>query len=538
MSGIIRIIEERKSRTEKIMGYLKKMGEKAKNMQKKTGAAIVYPIKQAGLLFSMCSKSAPREVDPEEIVESASLKEEAAKARSKKNTPAAHPGIGAACAGDNLPVLSGLNEISDAAAEEVAAKKDRKLSEKAILAAKKTEKALSGVIKFIYDTEKIIAQTISMRSCAYSPVLLLFYLRSKNYQLPGEILLAEAAFNVVNNKAEAEQDLNPKVIEYFIAEALEPTICINGWLASSNSLLTAYSSLYKTALQSVLAENKEFTKIEKTLRFYQEVLTCVRRIVSYALDDVPGTPDAVVAHPTVFTNLVERLLESEEVSNFLLHKNRVEEPAEETEQSSDESAEEVEQPTEQPAEEVEQPAEEPVEQPTEQPAEEVEQPTEQPAEEPVEEVEQPTEQPAEEPVEEVEQPTEQPIEEVEQPVEEVEQPTEQPAEEPTEEVEQPTEQLAEEQAFQAPGDNQEEDEHFSDEAVEQYPAPDPVAIMNNLMTSELFQKQREKNIKDGNLVVKDLSNSSPEMKKEQESSIDYIMRMGVPTPIARCFYTE
>ncbi|KAI5164004.1 hypothetical protein NEAUS03_2405, partial [Nematocida ausubeli] len=64
--------------------------------------------------------------------------------------------------------------------------------------------------------------------------------------------------------------------------------------------------------------------------------------------------------------------------------------------------------------------------------------------------------------------------------------------------------------------------------------PDPAAMMETLMTSPLFQKQREMNILEGN-IVEDFSHTcSPEMQKGMDAALSYIMHVGVPTPIARC----
>ncbi|KFG25774.1 uncharacterized protein NESG_01758 [Nematocida ausubeli] len=64
--------------------------------------------------------------------------------------------------------------------------------------------------------------------------------------------------------------------------------------------------------------------------------------------------------------------------------------------------------------------------------------------------------------------------------------------------------------------------------------PDPAAMMETLMTSPLFQKQREMNILEGN-IVEDFSHTcSPEMQKGMDAALSYIMQVGVPTPIARC----
>ncbi|OAG32934.1 hypothetical protein NEIG_02447 [Nematocida sp. ERTm5] len=64
--------------------------------------------------------------------------------------------------------------------------------------------------------------------------------------------------------------------------------------------------------------------------------------------------------------------------------------------------------------------------------------------------------------------------------------------------------------------------------------PDPVAILENLMTSPLFQKLRAKNILDGTIQETSPDAFSPEEKKQFDSSISYVMRMGVPTPIVKC----
>ncbi|EHY64464.1 hypothetical protein NERG_02541 [Nematocida ausubeli] len=64
--------------------------------------------------------------------------------------------------------------------------------------------------------------------------------------------------------------------------------------------------------------------------------------------------------------------------------------------------------------------------------------------------------------------------------------------------------------------------------------PDPAAMMETLMTSPLFQKQREMNILEGNIVEDFSHTSSPEMQKGMDAALSYIMHVGVPTPIARC----
>ncbi|KAI5144993.1 hypothetical protein NEPAR04_2307 [Nematocida parisii] len=64
--------------------------------------------------------------------------------------------------------------------------------------------------------------------------------------------------------------------------------------------------------------------------------------------------------------------------------------------------------------------------------------------------------------------------------------------------------------------------------------PDPGAILENLMTSPLFQKLRAKNILDGTIQETSSGVLSPEEKKQLDSSISYVMRMGTPTPIVKC----
>ncbi|KAI5160076.1 hypothetical protein NEAUS03_0852 [Nematocida ausubeli] len=220
---------------------------------------------------------------------------------------------------DDSPIIAEEKKVE----EVISAKVEPAPYSKAV---KNNEAVLEHVVKFISTIESIVNHASPMKDASYAPVLLLFYLKQENYKISRDLQLAEVAFHAVDTAP--EEDVHSDVATYLVADGLEPTICINYWMAYKVDLENSYSSLYKAVVSTLLEPNKANTRSEKTLVFYKEVLMCVRNIVSYALAEMHEERDADFVEDTMFTELVEKLMRGPHVKEYLKirHPNRVIEP--------------------------------------------------------------------------------------------------------------------------------------------------------------------------------------------------------------------
>ncbi|OAG32426.1 hypothetical protein NEIG_01349 [Nematocida sp. ERTm5] len=180
---------------------------------------------------------------------------------------------------------------------------------------------ISYVEDFIEQLYRIVIHSSPMRDSSYLPVLMLFYLKQSKYTIPNDLIRAEEQFHVVNTDSTiTSEDLPDEVVEYLIAEGLEPTVCINYWMAYKCTLEQVYSKFYRSLLTAVLAPNKTHTRTENTLLFYREVLFCVRDLISYSLADMQEElhTNTDFIEETLFTNLLETLSQSKCVREFFI----------------------------------------------------------------------------------------------------------------------------------------------------------------------------------------------------------------------------
>ncbi|KAI5156874.1 hypothetical protein NEPAR05_0870 [Nematocida parisii] len=183
---------------------------------------------------------------------------------------------------------------------------------------------ISCVEEFIEQLYRIVIHSSPMRDSSYLPVLMLFYLKQRKYTIPSDLIAAEELFHVVSadSSTATSEDLPDEVVEYLIAEGLEPTVCINYWMAYRCTLEQVYSKFYRSLLTAVLAPNKTHTRTESTLLFYREVLFCVRDLISYSLADMQEEvhTNTDFTEETLFTNLLETLSQSKRVREFFMHR--------------------------------------------------------------------------------------------------------------------------------------------------------------------------------------------------------------------------
>ncbi|KAI5189109.1 hypothetical protein NEMIN01_0275 [Nematocida minor] len=187
-------------------------------------------------------------------------------------------------------------------------------------ASKKDEKTLEETIRFIKDVEAIVQDESFMADASFTPILLLFYLKKEQYAITCELELAEIVFHApVEDSAEKTSDLEDEVIEYLVAEGLEPTICISYWISCINTLEHAYGSLYRTVLGSLLDSTKAGTRTHKTIVFYNAVLKGIRNIVSVKLAQMEKLENPEFRKSEIFTDAVEKIMLSKKVIEFITH---------------------------------------------------------------------------------------------------------------------------------------------------------------------------------------------------------------------------
>ncbi|KAI5191100.1 hypothetical protein NEMIN01_1369 [Nematocida minor] len=469
--------EKDTSVSHKFKKYFGSIKNRTKGMHRSAKAAIRYPFKKLSAIVKMCSTN--QSVYTEEPKEEVALV--LIPVRDKPATTA-----GGESGPETPQKLAACSE---------------KAKEKALNLSGKSIKILEDAELFVKKVENILQKAAHMRNVSYAPILLLFYLKQEKYKISSELELAEMIFHTSEEDVlDGKSDLHDEVIEYLVAEGLEPTICMSYWLSFQRSLEEAYTSLYRTVLDTLLSTDKCSTKTKKNLVFYNALLKQVRDIFSFKLAELEKIQSYEPSESEVFSELVERFLQSKKVEEFL----RVNE---ENEISGDEREDGEE--------------EEYASNYTQEDTQEAQQETEQKAEYEIDdEINVEAAQNAENNIN----------AEAECEI----------SDEAQQDIEQ--EAVYSSEGYQSSEDIDEYDGRVYDHVLHVYAddevvcnndLPDTAAIMNNLMTSPLFKKQREKNIQEGNIEERDISSCSPEELRGIDACINYIRHVGVPTPIAR-----
>ncbi|KAH9385256.1 uncharacterized protein NEMAJ01_0152 [Nematocida major] len=189
----------------------------------------------------------------------------------------------------------------------------------------KNRQILERVEKLLNRLIEAVKSVRHMKDASHIPVMLMFVLRQENLKLSARLKKAELDFNTPSVKSPEDLiDMNKQVIEYYIAESMEPTICIEYWISCKPSLEEAYSTLHNDiAMALVMGKRAEGTMTESTINFYREVLLYIRAHVSQELCEMEIEQGLTFCPSETFKGLVTTFLHLGPVREFL-EKKRLE----------------------------------------------------------------------------------------------------------------------------------------------------------------------------------------------------------------------
>lgn len=188
-------------------------------------------------------------------------------------------------------------------------------------AGEKNASILLEIINFIREIEKIVHSTQSIKDAVYTPFVILLHIKKhysevKTMELKWieDMINTEIPERIVESPAE---DLHNEVIEYFIAEGMEPTMCISYWISCCKPLEKAYASLYNAVLASAQNKHKDGSKTERSMIFYNTVLKSVREKVSNDLANLEEPENPQFEDSELFTEIVEKTMLYERVQGYI-----------------------------------------------------------------------------------------------------------------------------------------------------------------------------------------------------------------------------